>query len=207
MATGELVSRDVIEAEPWPAYVLDAAGRIVAVNGAWDREARTAGGPTSREVIGTAWLDHIAGDEPRAWHRELLERLLAPRRRRRAFVHVCACNTPDLFRLFAARFEPIAPADEPEVEGVLVLTHQIEVAPVGERYSVAPFEERRFRQPDGVLIQCSGCRRMRAAGSSPDLWVFVPEVVAHPREDISHGICGTCREVYYGIGPGHGDPG
>lgn len=201
MDTDEIVPRDVLEAEPWPAYVLDATGKFVAVNRAWDREAQQAGGPTGSAVIGTMWLDHIASEEARAWYRALLERLWAPDRRGRGIDHVCACNTPELYRLFATRFEPIAPEDEGGLAGVLIVTRLLEEAPIGERYSVAPFDERRFLQPDGVLLQCGGCRRMRVAGSSPSLWVFVSELVARPRANVSHGLCEICREVYYGIAP------
>jgi hypothetical protein len=201
----ELVPRDVIEAEPWPAYVLDAEGRIVEINGAWDREVPRAGGPLASAVIGTAWIDHIAGEEPRAWHRQILERLRAPERRSRGIVHVCACNTPELFRLFATRFQPISRGGD--FAGVLVTTRLLEEAPIGERYVVAPFDERRFLEPDGRMVQCGGCRRMRVAGSSPSVWVFVPELIARPRENTSHGICELCREVYYGILPRGGGRG
>jgi hypothetical protein len=200
----ELVPRDVIEAELWPAYVLDAAGRIIDVNSAWDREARRAGGPLASAVIGTMWLDHIAGEDVRVWHRELLDRLRAPDRRGRGIAHICACNTPERFRLFTTRFQPLVRAGEGELAGVLVLTRLIEEAPVGERYIVEPFDERWLLEPDGVMVQCGGCRRVRVANSSPSVWVFVPELVARPRGNVSHGLCELCREVYYGIVPAGG---
>lgn len=191
---------DTLEASEWPAYVLDAEGTIRRVNSAWDREALKAGGPLGRAVTGTRLLDHITGDDARAWHDELLERLLHlnGNGRRRPVVHVCACNTPDRFRVFSTRFAPLALPGAAGVSGLLVTTTLIEEAPVGERYHIAVFDERRFLQPDGLLLQCSGCRRVNVVGSSPRSWEFVPELLWRPPDNVSHSICGLCWEVYYG---------
>lgn len=200
MNVEDLIPLDTLEASEWPAYVLDAGGVIRSVNGAWDREARRAGGPLGRAVIGTRWLDHISGADARAWHDELLERLLhlPGNGRRRPVVHVCACNTPDLFRVFSTRFAPLASPGAAGVAGLLVTSTLIEEAPVGERYQIAAFDERRFLHPDGLLLQCGGCRRMHVVGSSPRAWEFVPELLWRPPHNVSHSICGLCWEVYYG---------
>jgi hypothetical protein len=195
-----LIPRSTLANQAWPAYVLDAAGKIFHVNAAWDREACNSAGLLGRQVIGTAWLDHIAGDEVRAWHRELLDRLLHPPdgASRGRMNHVCACNTAERFRIFSTHFDRLMLPGEDGVAGVLVTSSLLGEAPIDARYLVASFDERRLRQPDGTMLQCSGCRRMSVAGSSPRVWEFVPKLVWHPRPDISHGICALCREVYYG---------
>lgn len=190
------VSPEALEAEPWPAYALDRKGQIVRVNGAWDRVARAANGPMAAAVIGTRWLDHITGDELRTWYAALLERVLGSGA---GESHRCDCNTPARYRLFSSRFEPLRPPRSPEIVGVLVLASRLEEAPIGERYRIGRPDLIRFQTMDGLVVQCSGCRRVRVAGGRPFVWEFVPEYVEAPRSDVSHGICRLCREIYYGM--------
>jgi hypothetical protein len=72
----KLIPGEALEAEPHPAYVVDREGRIAYVNSAWDREALRAHGPLGSDVVQTMWLDHIAGEELKAWHQRLLTSLL-----------------------------------------------------------------------------------------------------------------------------------
>ncbi len=187
-----------LEAEPWPACVLDMNGRIVGVNGAWDRIARASNGPLGIEVVGTRWSAHITGAELRAWYETLLHRVLD---RGAGESLRCDCNTPERYRLFSSRFEPLRRRPSSETVGVLVLTSLIEEAPIGERYPLGTPDELRYRCADGLVRQCSGCRRVRVAGPPPAVWELVPEYVATPRQDVSHGICRLCREIYYGMLP------
>jgi PAS domain-containing protein len=190
------ISRDTLDAEPWPACVLDRSGDIVRVNDAWDRVAAETQGPLGAEVLGTRWSAYIRGEELRAWYEAVLDRVLT---RGVGESHRCDCNTPDRFRLFSSRFEPLRKHRSTERVGVLVLTSMLEEAPIGERYKIGPLDERRYLTPDGLVFQCSGCRRVRVAGPPPSVWELVPEYVAKPRQDVSHGLCRLCRELYYGM--------
>lgn len=191
-----LVSREVLEAEPWPACMLDRSGDIVRVNGAWDRVAGETKGPFAVEVLGTRWSEHITGAELCAWYENLLARVLD---RGVGESHRCDCNTPDRIRLFSSRFEPIRKRRSAEVVGALVLTSMIEEAPIGERYQFGEPDALRYLTIDSLILQCSGCRRVRVAGPPPTVWELVPEYVATPRQDVSHGLCNLCRELHYGM--------
>lgn len=190
------ISLEALEAEPWPAYVLDRSGQIVAVNAAWDRVAVETNGPVAAAVLGTRWIDHIHGAELRAWYEDLFARVL---QRGVGESHRCDCNTPERYRLFSSRFEPLRRRRSDEPAGVLVLASMLEEAPIGERYRIGTPDETRYRSSDGLVHQCSGCRRVRVAGASPRVWEFVPEYVATPRLDVSHGLCALCREIHYGM--------
>ena len=87
----------------------------------------------------------------------------------------------------------------PETLGLLVLASMLEEAPIGERDRIGPPDVLRYLTSDGLVIQCSVCRRVRVAGGRPYAWELVPEYVMTPRHDISHGICRLCRELYYGM--------
>lgn len=196
MSPDPLISRATLEAEPWPAYLIDREGTVSYVNQAWDLVAKPAQGPLACDVVGTPWLDWIAGDELRSWHQSLFDRLM---RRTSGDSFECDCNTPDRYRLFAVRFESLARPGATEPEAVLQLTSMLEDAPIAERYPIGPPDEARFRQPEGVILQCGGCRRVKVAGPPTPVWEYVPEWVVTPRQDISHGICEVCREVHYGM--------
>ena len=147
-------------------------------------------------VVGTRWLEHITGDELRAWYAALLERVLGSGA---GESHRCDCNTPDRYRLFSSRFEPLRRPRSPEIGGMVVLASMLEEAPIGERYRIGKPDLIRYQTREGLVVQCSGCRRVRVAGERPHLWELVPEYVETPRSNVSHGICRLCREIYYGM--------
>lgn len=190
------VSREALEVEHWPAYALDRTGHIVHVNSAWDRVAGAANGPLAAEVLGTLWIDHITGEELRTWYEDLLARVLESGA---GESHMCHCNTPDRFRLFTSRFEPLRKRSSSDMVGVLVLASMLEEAPIGERYRIGRPDMHRYLSAEGIVIQCSGCRRVRVAGGPLYVWELVPEYVLKPLDEVSHGICRVCREIYYGM--------
>ena len=196
MSTELAISREALEAESWPAVVLERRARIVSVNGAWDRIATQSNGPVATAVLETCWFDHIAGAELRAWYQQLLVRVL---RLGVGENHRCECNTPDSYRLFSSCFKPLRSRRTGERAGMVVLTTLLEEAPIEQDYSIGRPDEKRYLCPDGLIRQCSGCRRVRVAGSSPPEWELVPEYVASPRPNISHDLCKLCREIHYGI--------
>jgi hypothetical protein len=193
------ISREALEAERWPALVLDHGGRIVRVNQAWDRIAAGASGPVAEQVLGTCCVDHIEGQELRGWYEALFARVLRVGERE---THICDCNTPDRYRLFSTCFAPLRSERSGEWAGVLVLTTLMDEGAIGERYRIGPPDELRYLCRDGLIRQCSDCRRVRIAGSSPPEWEIVPEYVPTPRHNVSHGLCKLCRELYYGISVG-----
>lgn len=195
MEVEELISRRTLDAERWPSFVVDRAEHIIYANSAWNLVAISSGGPRAEEVVGTAWRTHIAGLELSAWYKEVFNRVIEHRKGER---HEGDCNTPDRFRLFSNRFDPLVARGMRAAGGMLVQTNMIEEAPIGERYRIAQPDEERYRQPTGVILQCGGCRRVLVAGTFPRLWEFVPEYVAERRFDVSHGLCELCREVHYG---------
>jgi len=199
MTTAAPFPERAFDDEPWPAYVIDAGGIIVRVNWAWDREAQAAGGPRSGEVLGTRWLDWIHGDELRAWHADLLARLLgspyAPGQG--GVVQTCECNTSMRYRVFTMRFSPLTTHRVREPSGVLVITTLIAEGLIEAHYRVGVPDPARYRDAQGVLRQCSGCRRVHVPGVEPPSWEIAPALVATPVPDVSHGICELCWERYY----------
>jgi hypothetical protein len=190
--------RRTLDAERWPAFVLDREGCIVFTNAAWDTVSAEVDGPSGARVAGSRWLAHIAGDELIEWHQALFERVLA---QRRAEIHTAACNTPTWYRLFSTWYAPLVTQLGAAPEGMVVSTSMIEDAPVEARYRIAQPDEARHRQPTGIIVQCGGCRRVCVVGTTPRVWEFVPEYVAHRGNDVSHGLCQLCREVHYGMLP------
>jgi hypothetical protein len=195
MVDAQLLPLPSLDGERWPAFVIDLAGVLVHANEAWDRVAAVAGGPRAGEVVGSRWLDHIHGHELRSFYAELFTRICAGGPAEEV---TAPCNTPERFRLFRDRFEPVRTPEESELRGVLVLTSQTAEGPLEQQYRVAPPDPSRYRQPNGFILQCGGCRRVHVTGTAPREWEFVTEHVLRPRHQVTHGLCEVCRELYYG---------
>jgi hypothetical protein len=196
MNVTELSSLETLDAEPFPAFVIDRAGLILYTNPAWERLAQIAGGPLADQVTSTRWFEHITGLALRIWYEDLFERVLQTRK---GECHMSECNTSERYRLFSNHFEPLGARGTGAPEGMLVSTRLIDDAPVESRYGMAPPDDGRYLQPSRVLLQCGGCRRVHVADTLPRVWEFVPEYLSKPRPDTAHGLCEMCREVYHGI--------
>jgi len=51
----------------------------------------------------------------------------------------------------------------------------------------------------GLVVQCASCRHVRRAGS--EAWDFVPQWIAQPWPNTSHGLCESCLP-YWGYRKG-----
>lgn len=188
-----------------PALLLDREGIILFVNEAWDRFARENGGGervASASLVGTRWFDHISGEAPRRLHRLLFERAL--RRLGPAtgggVVQLNEANGPETARLVATHLEPlVGPGDQ--LTGVAVVHRVVRELPLAEVYPVVAGDEARWRGEDGVVEQCSCCRRVRRP-EEPEEWDLVPGLVAEPPVQVTFGYCALCMELHYAAGAG-----
>jgi len=188
-----------------PALLLDREGTILFVNEAWDRFARENGGGervASSSLVGTRWFDHFSGEAPRRLHRLLFER--AVRRLGPAayggVVQVNEANGPEMARLVATHLEPvIGPGDV--LTAVAVIHRVVREVPLAEVYPVVTGDEERWRGGDGLVEQCSCCRRVRRP-EEPAEWDLVPGLVAEPPADVRFGYCALCLELHYAAGAG-----
>jgi CheY-like chemotaxis protein len=187
--------RQAMEASPSPSFIVQAGGLlIVQANADWDVIAAEAGGPSRRQIVGTWWPGCIADLELRTWYQDLFERVLVGRRSERA---LCECNTPDRFRLLALQFDPLA-GPEGEPSDVRITASRLVDAPIEQHYGVVSEPGgARHRDRSGLTVQCSCCRRVHVAGTSPRRWEFVAGYLIHPPPAVSHGLCQRCREAYY----------
>lgn len=204
----EYLSAETLEHENASIAVLDGEDRIVFVNETWERfAARNGGGRSLRapDVVGSRWLDGIHGTPARAFFATLLAEAKARRGwgvDERGVIVRGECNSPEVSRDLVTRLAPIIDPATRRTIGMLTLNEIVAERPIEERYPIARPDERRYRDGDGLLLQCCGCRRVRVRGDE-DLWEFVPDWIATLRRDASHGMCRTCIELYYGAHLAH----
>lgn len=178
------------------ALLVDPAGVILFANQAWERLARaTGGGPAclASALVGTAWLDHVAGEEPRRRHGLLLERARALRAPG-AVVQLAECNDASTARLVATRLEPVFAAPG-AIAGVAIVHRVARERPIAEVYPPVPLDGRDLGAGEAGPVQCSCCRRTRRPGDA-DEWEFVPELVLVPPVATRFAYCALCLALH-----------
>jgi hypothetical protein len=188
----------ILAREANSACLLDVRGVIRFVNPAWDRFASENGGAPGAlgaAVVGTAFLDHVAGHEVRAHHARLLERALAGQGWS-GVVQLGECNSPTEARLIAARFERVLSGSVEKPVGIAAVYTILTARPLAEAYRTMEAEEAAYRGPNGLLVQCACCRRVQFA-ADPDRWDLLPRLIESPAEMVTHGLCDLCVQLYY----------
>jgi hypothetical protein len=184
-----------------PGCLLDAHGTILFVNEAWERLALENGVGDrclGDALIGTRWIDHVAGDAPRRVHGDLFEQALARFRGGCGAPAVISgeANGPDVARLVTTRLVPVIPTAG-VLAAVSVVHRTVRELPIEAVYPVVRRAPGAYRAATGVVEQCSCCRRTRRPGPWSE-WDFVPDVVVRVPARTYFGYCPLCAELHCG---------
>lgn len=179
-----------LEKDPAVIYMLDRDLRIVYCNEAWDRFAAENGGRgLERErQFGQPVMDVIP--QPlRRFFKEGYEKVLFGRE---TWEFTYECSSARVYRTFRAMVYPAPLGEE------LVVVNSLSVARPHQDRDRKPFvvDERLYVDPNGIVTVCCHCRRTCRA-SERSVWDWVPSYLAQPPQQVSHGICEVCRNLFY----------
>lgn len=163
---------------------LDPAGIIVWTNPTWNAFARENDGAEvlTRFGVGARYLDGIAGGL-RQFYDEVFVEVAT---KRRIVEHDYECSSATVERHLHLRVLPVPGA------GLLLEHSTVWRAPL-VRPHAEPMEHAYFNS-DGLIVQCSNCRRVRRR--EPRRWDWVPAWVTQSHASTSHGLCEVCLSLY-----------
>lgn len=185
-AFAELFDSAQLAAASATLVAIDPEGAILWLNPAWYEFARQNAGEAvlERFDVGANYFDGIA-PPLRDFYQETLARVWSEKR---IFEQDYECSTPDIRRYLHLRVLPVSGAG-------LLLEHSLTIE-TPNTMQPCPAEDVLYRMPDGVIVQCSNCRRTRRADQSG--WDWVPQWVKKVPETMSHGLCEVCVGFYWG---------
>lgn len=172
--------------DPATVYALDADLRIQWVNRAWGEFARANGATWADDEwgVGARVMDAVPAVLRRFYASLFAKAQSSPL----PVEHDYECSSPDLIRRFRMRVMRAGPS------GLLVVNSLM-------RESAAPRAAAdmlaRYETADGLVVQCSHCRRTRRREGQAAPWDWVPEYVARPNAQTSHGLCKICAAYHY----------
>jgi hypothetical protein len=178
--------RVAVDHDPATIYLVTPELQIAYVNAAWStfaaaNDARWASGEWG---VGARIMDSIP-EVLQPFYEDLYRTALA---KREVVEHDYECSSASVFRVFRMRLMPC------DSGAILVVNSPLREAP----HAVLPGSalEALYRDEDGLIRQCSHCRRLRRT-SQPPSWEWVPEHVARPAPRVSHVLCHVCTRYYY----------
>jgi hypothetical protein len=176
---------EALDREKSPITLIRPTGTILWFNQAWSQAAIDSGAESvlTRFPVGSSYFEGISGDL-RGFFQVQFSHCI---RTHEPFFQEYECSTPTCFRLFELRALPI------EAEALL-LEHS-KLASSAMTRPAGPPNEEDYRFPNGLIYQCSNCRRTKTLN---DRWVWVTEWVSRPPARTSHGICKVCVGYYWG---------
>ncbi len=183
LAPFDVASLDV---ESATVYGVTEDLRLAYTNPAWHTFARANGARCNDKSmnVGSPIMD-VTPAPLRPAYQRLFDRARATRV---VAEHDYECSSATLFRSFRM---DVHPCDSGAFVVVNILLRTSEHAEPSMNAVDA-----NYRTADGLIVQCSHCRRVRREGS-PSSWDWVRRYVASPPDGISHGICGVCLDSHY----------
>jgi hypothetical protein len=169
-----------------PLIAIDAAGTMLWRNPAWRRFAEQNDGAQvlARHPLGSSYFAGIGGEL-----RTFFEDTFAEARgSQNVFELEYECSSPEVLRLMRLRALPVG------AHGLLLEHSRVLEMPMNrvEREAV----ESLYVTHQGVIVQCSNCRRVRRTDDGA--WDWVASWVRSPHPGISHGLCDVCVGFYWG---------
>lgn len=177
----------ILYAHPSTLVAIAVDGEIQWLNEAWYEFARANGGANtlSRFLVGSNYFDGIACPQLRTFFQRQLSDAYE---QAQIFELEYECSSPDVRRLFRMRALPIAHA------GLLVEHVKIYEGAISHPAKRAELEH--YVNADGLIVQCSNCRKVKRADGRT--WDWVREWVSLQQSRVSHGLCEVCFGFYWG---------
>jgi len=178
---------EALHADDSSVAAIDRAFRIRWVNPAWHRFAQANGGADVADRVGPgiSYLDGIA-PPLRSFYETMFSAALE---KKQVFEQIYECSSANTFRLFRLRALPL------ESEGLLLEHSRVVEHPHEGVPSELPPSS--YARPDGTILQCSNCRRVRRAQGEG--WDWVPTWTQASPSYTSHGLCASCAAFYWGV--------
>jgi hypothetical protein len=189
MLTG--VDFQTLEEDPQSIFALSDELKLIYLNPGWFRFAKENQGEpgiSERFPIGTD-IARAMSEPFKQFYIDLYNELL---QKDTVWDHDYECSSPDAYRVFHERAYPLH-----NVHGLLVVNsllvekEHIEV----ERVTMPPIEEH-YRHANGLITQCSYCRRFQRA-AAPAVWDWIPDWISHMPKRVSHSLCKICFDYYF----------
>ena len=178
----------VVEADTAVIFCLDPDLMITYCNPAWDRFAIQNG---AQELcrpapLGHCVLDFIGGADRTYFEKHYRGVLQQSEPWERDY----ECSSSEAYRKFRLRVLPMQ-----AVRGLFVINSLIVEQP--HQLAAAPPLEETYRTARGLIVMCASCRRTRRNRPGVDIWDWVPGFVETLPVRTTHGVCPSCRELYY----------
>ncbi|HYO94853.1 MAG TPA: hypothetical protein VER33_10090 [Polyangiaceae bacterium] len=176
-----------LDAEAATVIGLWPDGRIALLNSAWTTFAELNSGEATlrRWGLGASLLSAVSGPL-----HDYYERAFASvRRDGDTFEQTYSCHSGSCEREYRLHVHALT-------GGSLLLMHTLIVTLPLARTAAEALTWTRYVDVQGLVHQCSNCRRVRRA-SDVTAWDWVAELVEHPASNTSHGICSVCCGRYY----------
>jgi hypothetical protein len=174
---------DALERDPSSIVAIASDGEIGWANSGWFQFARANGGTNAAIYPGDNYFAAIAGEVRPRFEAAVSQCLV----RGIAIEQDYECSSANVQRAFHLRMLPLGGQ-------AVLLVHSLVAARACDRRSEPP-DEGRYRDENGLIAQCSNCRRTRAP--SDRSWHWVPAWVETVPARVSHVLCSLCRDFYW----------
>jgi|tagenome__1003787_1003787.scaffolds.fasta_scaffold20541652_2 hypothetical protein len=179
--------RHVLERSQEVVYLLSNDMCIAYCNAAWDKFAMENDGAraTRQHVLHRNLFDFIP-EQLDNFYRELFAKV---RKNNAPADFSFECSSVALERHFQMHVLPLR-------DGFAVI-NSLRLESAHTHKSEHPGPD--YVSPQGIIVQCAGCRRTRRADESLH-WDWVPEYLGHEHQTrISHGSCPVCMAFYWKV--------
>jgi hypothetical protein len=185
---------DALDRDASVIYGLFPDFRLGYFNAAYERFAADNGGERilTDWGLGAAVLTAVDG-KIRDFYADAFRGVLAQGQPWEQTYH---CHSPDRYRTYRMRVLPLQGG-----KGLLVVHSNVADLPYPEKASDAPVDDARYQDEDGLVKQCSHCRRVRRV-APPAGWEWVASFVERPPSNVAPTLCDLCADYYYPSAPG-----
>ena len=175
-----------LEGSPDPSFALNSSMELAYINPAYLTFGCDNGGPCEDTFTGIGtFIGDFMSEPLRQFYLDAYKMVMG---NRKTWNHDYDCSSPSLYRRFKQSAYPLPK------KGMVVINHLIEERAHSE-VSAQPVKAV-YLNINGLIAQCSHCRKVRRQGSSTQ-WDWVHEWVANPPSEVTHSLCEPCADYYY----------